>query len=150
MMTLEGVLRGRIVGVKVDDNGDLFVCIDGDLKDYEGNQNLVEIRNTKALFKKNIENKEEKTDNKQSSSFSFYFSSSSSASSSSSPIFLSYAKDSFVKLDANVKEHLSFFVNHHCVITLEFSGVSLSVDSADLSECTMTDFMIVTTIEFTD
>ncbi len=43
MMTLEGVLRGRIVGVKVDDNGDLFVCIDGDLKDgirYAKNQRL--------------------------------------------------------------------------------------------------------------
>lgn len=45
-MALKGMMKGWIVGFKVDNNG-TYVRLDGDLKNYDGDKNLVEFKSTK-------------------------------------------------------------------------------------------------------
>ena len=89
-MALKGMMKGWIVGFKVDNNG-TYVRFDGDLKNYDGDENLVEI-----LVLKNGQ-----------------------VNHSESNFFISYNKSTYFKVSSINKISLQMIENSHCKICFE-------------------------------
>lgn len=132
-MALKGMMKGWIVGFKVDNNG-TYVRFDCDLKNYDGDKNLVEFKSTKKML--TIEDGNLQIEG--------------------NVIYLPFKCESFVKIEDGLKSCLPLFINHYCKITLTLDVTLLSklslVDGENkkFNIDVLMDGLIVTNIEFVD
>ncbi len=110
-MGLNGKIRGYLTIAEVKNDGTLFIRIDGDLKDFEGDKNLIEMNNLEIKVSKNGGSKQ--------------------VNHIRNHIFIAVDKE--LQLKSENKEFISclpYFINRHCEFSLEINAASIEINGA--------------------